>query len=379
MVVWNLTQIIAKVRQLTGTPSTSQLSDATIIDYINTYYVFTMPFELKEQINLQPFNFTTVANQDVYPVSAAFQTDEPMAYANGFPLVFYQDRDIFYQDWPQQYTQNQVATSTGTAGPYTGTVQASPIIRGTFFITDGTQVISDSDASITDEVIASGTGGTVYNGILANFPIQPKSLQITDSIETFSDNGLGVLNGSLGGTGTIVYTTGVWTATFNTAVTAGRDILADYSPLSGTGFLGGNGSGTINYVTGAFSATFNTAVTTGTLIYDNYQAYQPARPQGVLFYNNEFTFRPIPDQVYQITMQGFITQVSLDAVANPNQLPLQIEWGQLIAYGAALDIFADRSDLGAYNNFFPIFKRYENVALGRFVEQFENAQSVPRF
>jgi hypothetical protein len=379
MVTWDLTQIIAKVRQLTGTPSTAQLSDATIIDYINTYYVYTMPFELKEQINLQPYNFTTKANVDVYPVLAAFQTDEPMAYANGFPLVFYQDRDIFYQDWPQQYTQDQVATSTGTVGPYTGSTQASPVIRGTYFITDGTQVISDSDAPITDELISSGTGGTAYNGILDNFPIQPKSLQITDSVETFSDNGLGVLNGSLGGTGTIVYTTGVWTATFNSAVTPGRDILADYAPLAGTGFLGGNGSGTINYLTGAFSATFNTAVTTGTLIYDNYQAYQPARPQGVLFYNNEFTFRPIPDQVYQITMQGFITQIALDAVANPNQLPLQTEWGQLIAYGASLDIFADRSDLGAYNNFFPLFKRYENVALGRYVEQFENAQSVPRF
>jgi len=379
MVVWNLQQIMTKTRQLTGTPSQDQMSDAILTDYINTFYVFTMPFELKEQINLQPFNFTTVANQDVYPVSAAFQTNEPMAYANGFPLVFYQDRDVFYQDWPQQYTQDQVDTGDGTVGPYTGTTQASPVIVGTYFITDGTQVLSDAGTPITNEDISTGTGGVAYNGILAHFPIEPGSLQITDSVETFSDNGLGVLNGSLGGTGTIVYATGVWTATFNSAVTAGQDILADYGFPPGSGILSGDGSGTINYVTGAFSATFNTAVTTGTLIYDNYQAYQPARPQGVLFYNNEFTFRPIPNQVYQITMQGFITQIALDAQSNPNQLPLQTEWGQLIAYGAALDIFADRSDIGAYNNFFPIFKRYENVALGRFVENYENAQSVPRF
>jgi hypothetical protein len=302
MVVWNLTQIISKVRQLTGTPSTSQLSDATIIDYINTYYVYTMPFELKEQINLQPFNFTTVANSDVYPVSGAFQTDEPMAYANGYPLVFYQDRDIFYQDWPQQYTQDQVATSTGAAGPYTGTTQASPIIKGTYFITDGTLVAFDR----SDGILYQNTG--------------------TLSVPIF------------------------------TAV------------------------GTINYVTGAFTVTFNAVSAAGTLIYDNYQAYQPARPQGILFYNNQFTFRPIPDQVYQITMQGFITQVAMDdPINNASQLPLQTEWGQLIAYGASLDIFADRSDIGSYNETFPIFKRYENVALGRFVEQFENAQSVPRF
>ena len=94
MVTWNLNQIIAKTRQLTGTQFSTQLTDAQITDYINTYYVYTMPFELKEQRNLQPYNFTTTANNDVYTVSGAFQTDEPMAYANGYPLIFYQDRDI---------------------------------------------------------------------------------------------------------------------------------------------------------------------------------------------------------------------------------------------------------------------------------------------
>lgn len=294
MVTWDLPKIIEKVRALTATTN-DQLSNQKITDYINTYYKFTMPFELKEQINLQPLNFTTVANQDVYPTLGSFQTDEPMAYANGFPLVFYQDRDVFYQDWPQQYTQDQVATSTGTAGPYSGTTQASPIIQGTYFITDGTLVAFDK------------SDGVLYQTI------------------------------------------------------AGVDSAV----------------GTINYVTGAFTVTFSAVSAAGTLIYDNYQAYQPARPQGVLFYNNKFTFRPIPDLVYQITMQGFITQIEL---ANaPNDEPLQTEWGQLISYGAALDIFSDRGDLGAYNNFYPIFKRYENVALGRFVEQFTNAQSVPRF
>lgn len=294
MVQWDLAQIISKVRALTGTPSVDQLTNAQITDYINTYYQFTMPFELKEQINLQPYNFNTFANIDVYSVSAAFQTDEPMAYANGFPLIFYQDRDVFFQDWPQQYTQDQVATGTGVVTAYSGTTQAFPIIQGTFTITDQIQVAFDKSDGIIYQTIAS----------------------------------------------------------VDTAV------------------------GTINYVTGAFTVTFNAVSATTTTISDNYQAYQPARPQGVLFYNNQFTFRPIPDQVYQITMQGFITQVPLNG---PAELPLQTEWGQLIAYGASLDIFADRSDLGAYNNFWPIFKRYENVALGRYVEQFENAQSVPRF
>lgn len=291
---WTLADIAAKVRNVTGTPSVEQLSDNKIYDYINRYYALTMPFELKEQVNLQAYNFTTVANQDVYAVSGNFQTDEPMAYANGYPLVFYQDRDIFFQDWPQQYTQDQVASASGLTATFTGTTQASPIIDGTYYITDGTQVAFDKSDGILYQTIAS----------------------------------------------------------VDTAV------------------------GTINYITGAFSVTFNAIPTAGLLIYDNYQPYQPARPQGVLFYNQQLTFRPIPDQVYQITLQGFITQVQLTTVGAS---PLFSEWGELIALGASLDILLDRGDLVAYNNMFPIFKRYENVALGRYVQQFENAQSVPRF
>lgn len=374
---WTMGEIAAKVRRITGTPSQNQLTDQEIYDQINKYYSFTMPFELKEQVNLQPFNFTTQANVDVYPVSGAFQTDEPMVYANGYPLVFYQDRDIFYQDWPQQYTQDQVGTGTGAQVTFTGTTQAFPVIAGSYFITDGNQVISDAGQTVSDEQLAIGNGIlTVFAGNLNFFPITAGTLQITDNIEVFLDNGLGVLTGSAGGTGTINYTTGAFSVTFNAAPINGQQIVASYSIINTSGILSGNGTGTINYVTGDFSATFNTAPTNGTLVYDNYQAYQPARPQGMLFYNNQFTFRPIPDQVYQITMQGFVTTTQL---ADPADTPIFTEWGELLALGASLEIFMDRGDLVAYNNMMPVFKRYENVALGRYVEQFNNSQSVPRF
>jgi len=372
-----MAEIASKVRKITGTPSVNQLSDNQIYDYINKYYAYTMPFELKEQVNLQPYNFTTQANVDVYPVSGAFQTDEPMAYANGYPLIFYQDRDIFFQDWPQQYTQDQVGTGTGAQTAFPGTTLAAPVIPKTFFITDGTQVLSDVGSAVSDEQIATGTGITgPYAGVLGFFPIQAGSLQISNNVEVFLDDGLGTLIGGAGGTGTINYTTGAFSVTFNSAVTIGQPILADYSLPTTSGILSGNGTGTINYVTGAFTATFNSAPTTGVLVYNNYQAYQPARPQGVLFYNNQFTFRPIPDLVYQITMQGFVTTTQLD---EPGNTPVFTEWGELLAIGASLEIFIDRGDLVAYNNLMPMFKRYENVALGRYVEQFTNSQSVPRF
>lgn len=289
MVTWNLAHIKTKVRALAGMPEEDQLSDAQLLDHINTYYVYTMPFELKEQVNLQPYTFNTLPNQATYSLPATLQTDQPMAYANGYPLVFYQDRDIFFQDWPQQYTQDQVGSGNAVQTAFPGTTQAFPVISGTFLITDGSQVLSDP---------------------------------------------------------------------------------------TGSGILTGNGTGTINYVTGVYTATFTAAPAASVVVYNNYQAYQPARPQGVLLYNSQFTFRPIPDQVYAITLQGFITQVGLTGAAD---LPLQTEWGQLIAYGAALEIFSDLGDTVGYNNLYPVFKRFENVALGRYVEQFSAVQSVPRF
>lgn len=298
MVLWNLAQIITKVRNITGTPissdGTSELSDDAITDYINSYYAFTMPFELKEQINLQPVNFQALPNQPTYSLPGTFLTDQPMAYADGFPLVFYQDRDIFFQDWPQQYASDSVGTGDGITQTFSGTAIYNPIIQGTYIITDGSQIAFDKSDGILYQTIA--------------------------------------------GTDTAV--------------------------------------GTINYVTGAYSVTFNTAPSASATIYDKYQGYQPARPQGVLWYNNQFTFRPIPDQVYQITLQGYVSETQLAASADT---PSQTEWGQLIAYGAALEIFSDRGDVVAYNTNFPIFKRYENVALGRTVQQYDSLQSVPRF
>lgn len=77
--------------------------------------------------------------------------------------------------------------------------------------------------------IAVGNGGQNYNGILATFPIRAGSFTATDGVESFTDNGAGVLTGSAGGTGTIVYSTGVWTLHFNVGVIAAVVIRASYT------------------------------------------------------------------------------------------------------------------------------------------------------
>ena len=376
MTGWTLQDIQNKVRAVTGTPSGDQMTNDTLNSYINNYYTLIMPFELKEQIQLEFIKFETFAGQDVYPFPGNFLTDQPMCYADGFPLIFYQDPDIFYQDWPIQIAADNLATGNGILSSFAGGFQSPPIIIGSVTVTDGIQILNDTGNTLTSQTIAIGSGITTYAGTLFAFPIKPGSLSITNGIETFADNGAGLLIGSLGGTGTINYSTGAWSVTFNTAVVTGVAIVATFQVISFVGILQGDGIGTINYVTGAYNVSFDFAPLNGSTIYNKYQGYQPTRPQGVLFFNNQFTFRPVPDQVYQIQMQGYINPTQLTNLAD---IPLLPEWGQLIAYGAALDIFSSRGDLDNYNRYFPILKRFENVALARTVQQFQAEQSVPRF
>lgn len=298
MAGWTLADIQQKVRNVTGRPSTDQLSDVDLTNYINDYYVFTMPFELKEQIENQFLTFNTFAGIDVYSFPGGYFTDQPGAYADGFPLIFYQDPDIFYQDWPIQVAVNDIATGDSTTTTFTGGLQNPPIIINT----------------------------TIFTYTIPNV--------VTSNIEVITDNGDGTMTGSLGG------------------------------------------FGTLNYATGAYSITFASAPPSSAVIYGKYQGYSGNRPQGVLFFDNEFTFRPVPDATYMIKMQGYIKPITL---TNPSDLPLQEEWGQVIAYGASLDIFIDTGDMDSYNQTYPIFKRYENVALGRTIQQLTAEQSVPRF
>jgi len=85
--------------------------------------------------------------------------------------------------------------------------------------------------AVVEEVVDIGDGAKTYGGTLAHIPIRPGDLVIADedAVETFTDDGEGVLTGSDGGSGTINYTSGVWTALFNANVTIAKEIWAAYS------------------------------------------------------------------------------------------------------------------------------------------------------
>ncbi|MEG2044345.1 MAG: hypothetical protein RRZ67_05245, partial [Victivallaceae bacterium] len=60
-------------------------------------------------------------------------------------------------------------------------------------------------------------------------------------------------------------------------------------------------------------------------------------------------------------------------------LAIRPEWGYLIAYGTALEIFAETGNNDGYAQYYDQFKRYEAVALSRTTEILRTARPVPSF
>jgi len=106
----------------------------------------------------------------------------------------------------------RVADKTGLYGSYVDVQNYTKVSDENVGTGDGSDVTFNDTLSFK----AGGTKRTCF-GIIA-----------TDGTETFTDDYNGVLTGSLGGTGTINYTTGAISLTFNTAPVNSQAITATY-------------------------------------------------------------------------------------------------------------------------------------------------------
>jgi len=135
------------------------------------------------------------------------------------------------------------------------------------------------------------------------------------------------------------------------------------------GALTGNGTGTINYVTGEYSLLFTNPPAANTKIVSHTIPYVASVPQALLYFNNEFTVRPIPDQAYRIDMEVYRRPTIL---LSNNQSPDIEQWHQYISYGAAKKVLEDRLDEEGVRMIMPEFKTQERLVLRRTIVQNTN-------
>ena len=324
-----LTDIRSKIRKITARPSSAQITDAQIDDYINTFYRFDMPEHLKLESLRVNYEFTTTANIAVYdfPVNT-YLTAMPPVFIAGYQSYMTQSRMNFFRNNSQlQFQQQSVATGNNTSGPYTGTLTSTPIVPG--FKPNPPGAYSDSSIAGND----IGAQFLKWNVIFSGAGAPDATSGIAPSI-TLVDDGQGNL--------------------FDAADTT-------TNPASSRG--------TINYITGAFSLnTFSAAIPTGNAITAQYIPYVATRPQSVVFFEDQFIVYPIPDQAYTVSFEVYKYPTAMDSAA-PNSSPQLQEWWQLLAYGASDKIFSDNADFENLQKFRPLLQEQMTLVQRRTIVQ----------
>ena len=189
MANWTLADIRSKARATTGRPDVSMMSDAVLDDYINKYYQYVLTKELKLFWGYTYYQFYTLPNVDQYVgPTTSFQTINPQAWCDGFPIEWYLSPDLFYQDWPQQENKAVVATGDGATFTFPFNIPAFPIIPGSLYVTDGSQVAQDNGAGGFTSP-ASGSIDYITGAVSVTFAVAPATnANITETSQTYIPN-----------------------------------------------------------------------------------------------------------------------------------------------------------------------------------------------
>ena len=321
-----------KVRRLTASASENALSTADIDQYINNFYNNDFPYGIKIDQMRSVYTFFTEPNRDRYPLDVNYnQGVRAPFYVEGILGSFFKDRTQFYNLWPRWPTLFNPIAGDGITTSFTFTLPGPFLSRE---VVIGGVDADGNPISVNDD----GNGNLqlqVPNPVVTVPPyyITPQTIPITPPVP-------GMHNQNTGNPG-LNY---VSTTTLN-------PISAPYV-----------GIGTVNYVTGVFNINFPVAPAAGKRLTVWVAQYQTGRPYCLLFWNNEFTVRPVPKLIHKIEVETFLTPVQFMQVTDS---PILNQWAQYIAYGAAMEILRDRQDLEGVENLREGMMRQEGLVLER--------------
>lgn len=342
-----LSAIESKVRRLTRSPSTAQLSQAELDNYINTSVIYDFPEHLRTFNLRTTFSFYTNPGQDTYNTDIAsfagnttnalvnfqnkYLTIHPPIYMAGYQSFYSQSQEQFFGIYPMTNNIASIGvTGNGVTTQFTGVInsQQSIVPPGT------TQNIS----LIQGQVLFSSADSNDLGLVLQDVPVvDPATGYKTNIGNLYNPN----------------------SAAYQAAVQTPPTVV---DPVNN-----------INYLTGVFTITFNGAPGSGIPI--NSQSIPATRtiPQAMLYYSNTFTIRPVPDMPYKINFEVYARPTAL---LSANQSPELEEYWQYIAYLAAKKIFEDRMDLDSVQLIMPELKKQENLCQRRTLVQYTNERTA---
>lgn len=303
-----LQQIRIKVRRLTRSLSEAQLPTADIDQYVNTFVLYDFPEHLRMQALRTTFSFYLSPHVDEYETNTSVTTDPLYNFKNKYISVH---TPIYIAGYQSMFSQS----------------------REQFF----------SIYPKVNNIASIGTAGdgvtTSYSGTLSAVPVLRGQVLFTSM--DVNGNGLSIKDIPVAG--------------------SQNGLLVDAYTGSPAGFLPA-----IDYVTGEFQFDFPTAPASGQAINSQTVPYVASQPQALLFFDEKFTVRPVPDQPYQVQMEVYKRP---DELLSSGQQPELSEWWQYIAYGCAKKIFEDRMDPESVQTIMPEFKKQESLINRRNVVQ----------
>lgn len=303
-----LETIRRKVRRLTRSPNVNQLSDTELDEYINTFVLYDFPEHLRLKALLENMTFYT------NPYQTKYITDENVLPVTD-PLYNFHNKyitikqPVFVAGYPVYFTQDQTE------------------FYGTF--------------PNINFLVAIGTGDgvtTTYSGTLSATPVIQEQVLFSS------------IDSSNGGISLYDVPSALPNQTTGTLFDTDTNLPA----------------GTINYVTGVYSLTFPTPPAAGTVINAQTVPYAAGRPTAMLYFNDTFFLRQVPDQPYRVQFEVYRRPTEL---LSSNQKPELSQWWQYIAYGAAKKVFEDRTDMDGVQHIMPEFEAQQNLVNRRTIEQ----------
>lgn len=368
MTAWDLSRLRYTVRKLTGKFDINQMPDSSpgpgqvsvqnppgVDDYINDYYLYDMPEDLRTLKLRDFYTFTTIPNVGTYSLPQnVYEVYDPI-YIDNYQFKWYQYPQEFYQVWPElNFIDRNLPgfSPDGATTAFTFTLTQTPIQQGTVVIGMSPNVGSPS-------------------AVLETFRDTDHPSPLDIPIQQIFVNP-GILTGNQGSTGTI------------------------------------------NYLTGAVTLNFLNPPPAGTVSSCHYHPYVASRPRDILYWQDQLFIRPIPNDTYFVKVMAYMMPTAvLGAATNttirpslvvkpgttptgtpafdtvtvegfadnsPNReltdLPIINELWQLIAYGSALKILIEEGDWTEVEPLTVIYERQKMLAQRKTLKQLAH-QRIP--
>lgn len=367
-----LNDIITYIRRLIKSPSNAVITDNLIIDYINRFWLLDVDariqlFDLKtkyafetipgiDQYNMPMYTLQVEpGSQNItsYPVYQQFLMP---CYMNGIQVPFYNDRNAFFNLWPNylQFIQ-PVATGDGTTTTFQFTLPYFPSLPGHLDITGVIDYVNAGN-SYVDPIFANSFPLTSSGGIA----IRTTSFYPQVYLTYVSQNGNNVT----------VADSGIFLESSNNTNLYGLLMQVGAAPFGNLPLSSNTYSmteNTVNYETGVVNVTFPSAPPAGVEIQAQCFFYQQGLPRAILFYNNMFVLRPPPNTQYLVELDTYLTPAAFLSTSSAIPFGYMTEY---IARGAARKILADTGDVEQFRFYEPLFLEQEQLVWKRSQRQF---------